>query len=880
MPIKLETVHTGSSSPNSPAPLPPSSSSASTLLTSTVRQQSSGVNNNNNEEDNQQQQQQRRGQQFVSSGCEPSTTLAPPGEKRRRLRAHILVSSPDQSPCTAPVSAPLSTVAVVGGAGAEAVESHPAVVALSTLTPAYLTLAEGESVCDNSAAACFLTSQQHFIEQQQQHNQQQHAVTVVGDSLVQPFSSVNNNNNNNNAAQMAYSAVYAALNEGAVTMYAGDGSFYTNSTQHQPSVSQAQLLSAGAYMLQPGHRAAAAVTAAVAAAASSDPVVGVTGHQLVTAARGGQQTSDSVVSAAAAAAASNAADISGASATNTSSSPSSSSNNNTSGGGSGSVMAETFLMTSHGGGGGACLSSADVDHVNSSAATCVSPSTSYDANCVQWLNDNYEVAEGVSLPRSTLYSHYIRHCSDNNLDPINAASFGKLIRQVFYGLRTRRLGTRGNSKYHYYGIRVKPDSPLNKLTEPESLGGPQLRRCRGREELSVENTADLVQAQQYLGDYTNAVPSPAEVELNYSQQSLPLGLSDDDVASFVCLYREHCEMLLDSVVTLQFGSVEILWQQFWRSADAMDELLDDDPEKVIPKRLLYRLCEWTAVQEYVRRMDFQFYQNLVDVLIPDVLRAIPSQLTQSIRNFAKTLEPWLRSAMVGVPSAMMRVKTVAASALAQTLRRYTSLNHLAQAARAVLQNGGQIAQMLADLNRVDFANVQEQASWVCQCDDSLVQRLESEFKNTLQQQHSLEQWAEWLQGVVSAVLRPFDQRPEFAKAARQFLLKWSFYSSMVIRDLTLRSAASFGSFHLIRLLYDEYMFYLVEKRVARVTGHMPLAVIAERQSRHGSATTVRSESQDHIADLLLTGSSDCVLDSLCLDRHSQLEPDVKVARRG
>lgn len=24
---------------------------------------------------------------------------------------------------------------------------------------------------------------------------------------------------------------------------------------------------------------------------------------------------------------------------------------------------------------------------------------------------------------------------------------------------------RGNSKYHYYGIRVKPDSPLNRLQE-------------------------------------------------------------------------------------------------------------------------------------------------------------------------------------------------------------------------------------------------------------------------------------------------------------------------------------------------------------------------------------------------------------------------------
>ena len=46
------------------------------------------------------------------------------------------------------------------------------------------------------------------------------------------------------------------------------------------------------------------------------------------------------------------------------------------------------------------------------------------------------------------------------------------------------------------------------------------------------------------------------------------------------------------------------------------------------------------------------------------------------------------------------------SAFAQTLRRYTSLNHLAQAARAVLQNSSQISQMLTDLNRVDFANVQ------------------------------------------------------------------------------------------------------------------------------------------------------------------------------
>lgn len=48
----------------------------------------------------------------------------------------------------------------------------------------------------------------------------------------------------------------------------------------------------------------------------------------------------------------------------------------------------------------------------------------------------------MSLPRSTLYNHYLRHCQEHKLDPVNAASFGKLIRSIFMGLRTRRLGTR------------------------------------------------------------------------------------------------------------------------------------------------------------------------------------------------------------------------------------------------------------------------------------------------------------------------------------------------------------------------------------------------------------------------------------------------------
>nr|XP_033810909.1 DNA-binding protein RFX2 [Geotrypetes seraphini] len=471
---------------------------------------------------------------------------------------------------------------------------------------------------------------------------------------------------------------------------------------------------------------------------------------------------------------------------------------------------------------------------------------------LQWLLDNYETAEGVSLPRSSLYNHYLRHCQEHKLDPVNAASFGKLIRSVFMGLRTRRLGTRGNSKYHYYGIRLKPDSPLNRLQEDTQY------MAMRQQPIHQKQRYRATQKMDGMGDSTSSINQHATPEQSVAAQSqhhqqfidvshvfpefpvpdlgnmlLPEQITLNDIKTLQLLYRRHCEATLDVVMNLQFQYIEKLWQSFWSSkipsSDGSIQMQtnEEEHEGVIPKDKLITLCKYDPVMKWMRSCDHILYQALVEILIPDVLRPVPSTLTQAIRNFAKSLEGWLTNAMNDFPQHIVQIKVGVVSAFAQTLRRYTSLNHLAQAARAVLQNTSQINQMLSDLNRVDFANVQEQASWVCQCEEGMVQKLEQDFKLTLQQQSSLDQWASWLDNVVTQILKPHEGSPSFPKAARQFLLKWSFYSSMVIRDLTLRSAASFGSFHLIRLLYDEYMFYLVEHRVAQATGETPIAVMGE-----------------------------------------------------
>lgn len=199
------------------------------------------------------------------------------------------------------------------------------------------------------------------------------------------------------------------------------------------------------------------------------------------------------------------------------------------------------------------------------------------------------MAEGVSLPRSTLYNHYLTHCSETKIDPVNAASFGKLIRSVFMGLRTRRLGTRyvalsdvyilnifslfifdcfyffrGNSKYHYYGIRIKASSLLNDFSSEESLPGrtnqsssskkikfikTEERNCNQYTTNSSDSancsqnsipSSPQAQNQEYLGDGANAVPEFPDIILDEIQ--LDDNCTLEDVDTFKNLYREHYEV--------------------------------------------------------------------------------------------------------------------------------------------------------------------------------------------------------------------------------------------------------------------------------------------------------------------------------------------------
>ncbi len=653
---------------------------------------------------------------------------------------------------------------------------------------------------------------------------------------------------------------------------------------------------------------------------------------------------------------------------------------------------------------------------------------------VQWLIDNFEPAEGCSLRRSTLYNYYLHHCEEQKIEPVNPASFGKLIRSVFLGLRTRRLGTRGNSKYHYYGIRVKISSPLNQIDEqslamrnhPMSLsptgspsntptqattivtvtnhhqnGGGVSTPKRAKNNSSFNNNNqnsmyndpqsthttpvveykpiitniingnehhthynnnnshynnnqntllqpsnnhlnnqiltpvtpqttnnaqlmtvilsnnpssnnqnsnpnsiqnvqkssssmpvqvvpnitttmpkptniiklqpsnvinqlpvvqqqqqqqqqhDLKAANQFIDaneaqkqqqqqqmiencDSSSANPSfmPTFCTINLENITLPPDCTLNDVKKFEDLYNFHCKKILEQIMDLKSNQIESIWQQFWRSPSFISTASNTMSfyEESLSTQKFMLLCELDQIVDYVRAFDFGFYQFCVEILIPDVFGQLPSQLVTAIRNLGKSVENWMRNSLQNsqIPDRMRQAKLNIIGTFSMTLRRYTSLNHLAQTVKNSLQNESFLIQMLNDINKVDFNYIREQAKWTCGCDERLINQFEQEFKDSLRNhsQWSMVNWIVWLDTSVSMHLQQFQGTQNYVKQAKQFLLKWSFLCSSVVRDLTLRSAPSFGSFHLIRLLYDEYMYYLIEHKIAEEYKITPIATMS------------------------------------------------------
>ena len=96
-----------------------------------------------------------------------------------------------------------------------------------------------------------------------------------------------------------------------------------------------------------------------------------------------------------------------------------------------------------------------------------------------WLQENCQRSSN-SVRRDRVFTRYTERCGNERVPTLNPASFGKLVRIIFPNVQTRRLGVRGESKYHYVDLSLimddddRPYAPS--LERPGTSSGHQHER--------------------------------------------------------------------------------------------------------------------------------------------------------------------------------------------------------------------------------------------------------------------------------------------------------------------------------------------------------------------------------------------------------------------
>ncbi|KAI6197031.1 hypothetical protein M3Y94_01177200 [Aphelenchoides besseyi] len=513
---------------------------------------------------------------------------------------------------------------------------------------------------------------------------------------------------------------------------------------------------------------------------------------------------------------------------------------------------------------------------------------------VEWLSNNYETYESASLPRCTLYKHYCAHCAENGLEAVNAASFGKLIRSVFKGLRTRRLGTRGNSKYHYHGIRIKPTSRLihsassdefphmrgtnaqprasrrtsnhyssnrssssassSSYQKPEHSVASYGPRANGHENTNgafdpltiAQQEADLIRSpsEQEFDARPSQDPEPVTTEENEHQYTFgnvqltqtsienigeleevleSMGYSVQHAVEFIDQYNANCAELFEAIKSLRFDLLESIWKGFWQ-----DRNTENQSGIPLDRMQVQRLCSISQIEKFIVRADLNLYQAVIDFLIPNIYSKTMKHVLERIRHFSRTAEIDLQQAMRNAPENIQRCKLQLVEILQYCLEQLIQINHMSDTVRKYLSTDKCMSEMRGDCGKI-VGNALAAAFWVTDAERDFVMNIFEDFKRRLQHVSSLESWIQWIENILSNVMSKSAERPlaDQIKAAKLFLMQWSFFTGKIVGVLTAKSSVSFAHFHLLRLLYDDYILFMVLKHLATTSNQTFISLVYE-----------------------------------------------------
>ncbi|ODQ78735.1 hypothetical protein BABINDRAFT_29343, partial [Babjeviella inositovora NRRL Y-12698] len=429
-----------------------------------------------------------------------------------------------------------------------------------------------------------------------------------------------------------------------------------------------------------------------------------------------------------------------------------------------------------------------------------------------WLLKACEAAPPAVVPRSRIYARYANICAEHVVKPLSPASFGKLVRILFPNLTTRRLGMRGQSKYHYCGIKLigeetTPNSPAGFSESPFAPNTPSNHGSPGsftsavstplpslsRFKLSLPAENDACYALQHVPDLhvridraNNASDLDMPLVLPPLHPYLPPGTDYDAADTLASLYKSHCTALFEALRYMQVKKLFYYLSSFNSTLTA-------------PVQKLYT-CD--ALLAWVERADLVTYRAIVKMLTKLSLQNVPTAVLQQLKSVGDTFPRRLEESLAHMPKTVVAAKGRAARAFANLLARLVKVIETGQACLRVLASSSDRQAMLADWNGLNFNElILRELPCSIENGSKVLNVLTRDVPHLLEDASALAPYSGYL----------LDLAAKFADTnPRLYLLISSNLLTVCLREISMAGGPSFGSWWLVRCWVDEYMNWELE----------------------------------------------------------------------
>ncbi|KAI4204396.1 MAG: hypothetical protein LQ350_001152 [Teloschistes chrysophthalmus] len=305
--------------------------------------------------------------------------------------------------------------------------------------------------------------------------------------------------------------------------------------------------------------------------------------------------------------------------------------------------------------------------------------------------------------------------------PLNPASFGKLVRIIFPGIQTRRLGMRGESKYHYVDLALiddqqagrvgsvvqdscaetrnarrshlpastavfpSPDMPFHAAFDGDPKQGKAreclyLQKATGNMQKDPSRSNMVTYELEFSGMEDVFEHDDEAIVLPNIRNYVPLGTDADTAQALTALYRSHCISVIDA---FRFCKERMLWHHFTSFHGTL----------TVP---VQKLFAHASMATWITECDWLMYQKMVQFVSPLALQVIPVRVIDTFRAIATKLANHLTQTFQNHPQHVREAKLGPAAVFAGLLERLLRVNTTAHAAANILTNNANREQMWND----------------------------------------------------------------------------------------------------------------------------------------------------------------------------------------